>query len=70
MVAGSVPGWSREQHGALMHSGAFLDLSSFESAADLEPLGLDRLKSALIALGLKCGGSVVLLHIMLVSVVG
>uniref|UniRef100_A0A914ZLK8 Matrin-type domain-containing protein n=1 Tax=Parascaris univalens TaxID=6257 RepID=A0A914ZLK8_PARUN len=54
---GNVPGWSREQHGALMHSGAFLDLSSFESAADLEPLGLDRLKSALIALGLKCGGT-------------
>lgn len=53
---GVVPGWGKEQHGALIHGGAFLDLSSFESASDLAALGLDRLKSALIALGLKCGG--------------
>ncbi|VDN32650.1 unnamed protein product, partial [Gongylonema pulchrum] len=38
---GTLSGWSRDQHGALAHSGAFLDLSSFESAADLEALGLD-----------------------------
>ncbi|VDN59138.1 unnamed protein product [Dracunculus medinensis] len=54
---GVVPGWGKEQHGALIHGGAFLDLSSFESASDLAALGLDRLKSALIALGLKCGGT-------------
>ncbi|MFH4979153.1 hypothetical protein AB6A40_005862 [Gnathostoma spinigerum] len=54
---GTVVGWGRDQHGALAHSGAFLDLSSFESATDLESLGLDRLKSALVALGLKCGGT-------------
>ncbi|VDK67823.1 unnamed protein product [Onchocerca ochengi] len=54
---GTIPGWSRDQHGALAHSGAYLDLSSFETATDLEALGLDRLKSALVALGLKCGGT-------------
>ncbi|EJD73821.1 hypothetical protein LOAG_18785 [Loa loa] len=54
---GTVPGWSRDQHSALAHSGAHLDLSSFETATDLETLGLDRLKSALVALGLKCGGT-------------
>ncbi|VDD86584.1 unnamed protein product [Enterobius vermicularis] len=53
----SIPGWGKEHHGALTHSGAFLDLSSFNSAAELETLGLDRLKSALLALGLKCGGT-------------
>lgn len=35
----------------------YLDLTPFHSAKDLEPLGLDRLKSALMALGVKCGGS-------------
>ncbi|CAG9534251.1 unnamed protein product [Cercopithifilaria johnstoni] len=54
---GTVSGWSRDQHSALAHSGAYLDLSSFETATDLEALGLDRLKSALVALGLKCGGT-------------
>ncbi|MCP9261269.1 Splicing factor 3A subunit 3 [Dirofilaria immitis] len=54
---GTIPGWTRDQHSALAHSGAYLDLSSFETATDLEALGLDRLKSALIALGLKCGGT-------------
>ncbi|OZC06653.1 splicing factor 3A subunit 3 family protein [Onchocerca flexuosa] len=54
---GTIPGWSRDQHSALAHSGAYLDLSSFETATDLEALGLDRLKSALVALGLKCGGT-------------
>ena len=38
------------------HSGAHLDLSAFSSPEELMSLGLDRLKSALMALGLKCGG--------------
>uniref|UniRef100_A0A0N5ABL2 Matrin-type domain-containing protein n=1 Tax=Syphacia muris TaxID=451379 RepID=A0A0N5ABL2_9BILA len=54
---GTVQGWGKEHHSALAHSGAFLDLSSFNSAVELESLGLDRLKSALLALGLKCGGT-------------
>lgn len=40
------------------HSGAHLDLSAFSSPEELMSLGLDRLKSALMALGLKCGGYV------------
>ncbi|VDN08022.1 unnamed protein product [Thelazia callipaeda] len=54
---GTVPGWNKDQHTVLVDSAAHLDLSSFETAADLETLGLDRLKSALIALDLKCGGT-------------
>ena len=38
------------------HSGAHLDLTAFSSPEELMSLGLDRLKSALMALGLKCGG--------------
>lgn len=38
------------------HSGAQLDLTAFSSPEELMSLGLDRLKSALTALGLKCGG--------------
>jgi len=34
-----------------------LDLERFENLAALEALGLDRLKAALMAAGLKCGGS-------------
>ncbi|XP_045393101.1 replication stress response regulator SDE2 [Lemur catta] len=34
-----------------------IDLLAFGSAADLEPLGLERLKCELVALGLKCGGT-------------
>ncbi|CAB9496398.1 RING finger and SPRY domain-containing protein 1 [Seminavis robusta] len=34
-----------------------LDLAKFESVAALEELGLDRLKGALMAIGVKCGGS-------------
>ena len=40
----------------MMKTGAPLDLSGFASSKDLALLGLDRLKSALMALGLKCGG--------------
>ena len=34
-----------------------LDLGPYNSAEELEAVGLDRLKSALMALGLKCGGT-------------
>jgi len=34
-----------------------LDLHQYSSAEDLEELGLDRLKGALMAIGVKCGGS-------------
>lgn len=34
-----------------------VDLSAFSSAAELESLGLERLKCELMALGLKCGGT-------------
>jgi len=54
---GECPGWAREQVGAMAHTGAHLDLSAFSSPEELSTLGLDRLKSALIALGLKCGGT-------------
>lgn len=55
--AGTLPGWPKETGGALTHAGAHLDLSAFSSAEELASLGLDRLKSALMALGLKCGGT-------------
>ncbi len=56
-VAGDFPGWAKETGGALAHTGAHLDLSAFSSWEELASLGLDRLKSALMALGLKCGGT-------------
>lgn len=55
--AGEVPGWPKDTSSALSNTGAPLDLSGFSSVEELASLGLDRLKSALIALGLKCGGS-------------
>ncbi|CAG2164329.1 unnamed protein product [Oppiella nova] len=51
--SGSFPGWPKEAGSALTHAGAHLDLSAFTSVEELASLGLDRLKSALIALGLK-----------------
>ena len=51
------PGWPKETGGALTSMGAHLDLSPFSSPEELMSLGLDRLKSALLALGLKCGGT-------------
>ncbi|KAI4818157.1 hypothetical protein KUCAC02_011517 [Chaenocephalus aceratus] len=54
---GTFPGWPKETSSALTHSGAHLDLSAFSSWEELASLGLDRLKSALMALGLKCGGT-------------
>lgn len=53
---GQVPGWPKETSSALSNTGAPLDLSAFNSAEELASLGLDRLKSALVAQGLKCGG--------------
>jgi len=54
---GEFIGWGKEAGSALAHSGAHLDLTPFTSAAELASLGLDRLKSALMALNLKCGGT-------------
>jgi len=54
---GIFPGWPKETGGALTHAGAHLDLSAFSSWEELASLGLDRLKSASVALGLKCGGT-------------
>ena len=42
----------------MTRSGAHLDLSAFSSPEELASLGLNRLKSALQALGIKCGGLV------------
>ncbi|CAH0559277.1 unnamed protein product [Brassicogethes aeneus] len=55
--SGTVPGWPKETGSALANVGAHLDLSAFSSWEELASLGLDRLKSALLALGLKCGGT-------------
>merc|ERR1712088_343717 len=55
--AGEFQGWPKETGGALTHTGAHLDLSAFSSPEELASLGLDRLKSALMALGLNCGGT-------------
>ncbi|CAD7678041.1 unnamed protein product [Nyctereutes procyonoides] len=54
---GTFPGWPKETSSALTHAGAHLDLSAFSSWEELASLGLERLKSALLALGLKCGGT-------------
>nr|CAG4646131.1 EOG090X03G1 [Macrothrix elegans] len=57
--SGAFPGWPKDNTGgsALTNTGAPLDLSEFESWDHLAVVGLDRLKQALIALGLKCGGT-------------
>lgn len=54
---GTLPGWPKETSSVLKQKGAKLDLSSFSSWEELASLGLDRLKLALIALNLKCGGT-------------
>lgn len=59
-VAGTFPGWPPVQPrepSALTAGGAHLDLCAFGSWEELASLGLDRLKSALMALGAKCGGT-------------
>ena len=54
---GDKSGGSEVPSSALSHSGAHLDLTPFRQPEELASLGLDRLKSALMALGLKCGGT-------------
>ncbi|KAM7536494.1 hypothetical protein Aperf_G00000080872 [Anoplocephala perfoliata] len=59
---GVFPGWSGTSGSggsasALSRGGAHLDLTPFRQPEELASLGLDRLKSALLALGLKCGGT-------------
>ncbi|RXN12264.1 splicing factor 3A subunit 3 [Labeo rohita] len=53
---GPFPGWPKVMSSARTHAGAHLNLSAFSSWEELASLGLDRLMSALMALGLKCGG--------------
>lgn len=55
-AAGELPGWKIDTGTSNGVSEQKLDLSAFKSAAELEALGMDRLKSALQAEGLKCGG--------------
>lgn len=55
--SGQFPGWPKEHGSAMVHDGAHLDLSAFANVAELATLGLDRLKSALMALGIRCGGT-------------
>ena len=50
--------------------GDALDLDAYADAAALEALGLDRLKRALVALGLKCGGDAAARAARLFSVKG
>lgn len=67
---GSLPGWSLDKTaGAQVSTDLFIykfifqptaiDLSPYNSAQELEALGLERLKGALMALNLKCGGTLV-----------
>lgn len=52
-----MPGWTLEKpSGAMAQTGVPLDLNDFDSVEQLEALGGDRLKSALLGIGLKCGG--------------
>jgi splicing factor 3A subunit 3 len=53
-TAGNVPGWKRHLSASAPQP---LRLGMFNSVEELEALGLDRLKQALEALGLKCGGT-------------
>lgn len=52
---GIFPGRPKETSSARTHAGAHLDLSALSSGEELPSLGVDRLKSALLDLGLKCG---------------
>jgi splicing factor 3A subunit 3 len=61
-TAGTFPGWVADEAAEAAAAGADappeeLDLSGVGSAAELHPHGLERLKSALVALGLKSGGT-------------
>merc|ERR1711881_548873 len=54
---GTVKGWKASGSGGALKKGAALALDDVESVEDLKELSLDRLKSALQAIGLKCGGT-------------
>jgi len=54
--AGELPGWEDRGDGGAGGAGA-LDLAAFDGVEELEGLGGERLKEALAALGLKCGGT-------------
>ena len=47
-----------------------VDLENFNSSTDLQALGLDRLKNALMARGLKCGGTLEERAVRLITVKG
>jgi splicing factor 3A subunit 3 len=55
--AGEVQGWKRGSSVDSSVNDQRLNLATFKSAAELEALGMDRLKAALQAEGLKCGGT-------------
>ncbi|KHJ98419.1 hypothetical protein OESDEN_01599 [Oesophagostomum dentatum] len=55
LADGTLPGWA--SHPTITQQ-ATIDVSAYSSPTELESLGLDRLKAALMALGLKCGGLV------------
>ncbi|KAK0413708.1 hypothetical protein QR680_006955 [Steinernema hermaphroditum] len=55
--SGKFTGWQKKAQTALANKGAPLDLNDFNSVEELEKVGLDRLKNALMALGMKCGGT-------------
>ena len=59
--SGEVEGWEDKGLGAstsqVKDNPKLIDLEDFESAGDLEAVGGDRIKEALVALGLKAGGS-------------
>ena len=54
---GGLSGWAPPKRSSSEGQGQELRLGMFNSKEELEALGLDRLKSALEALGLKCGGT-------------
>ncbi|XGW08369.1 hypothetical protein V3C99_011023, partial [Haemonchus contortus] len=53
LAEGTLPGWPSQPP----PKEAAIDVSAYSSPLELESLGLDRLKAALMALGLKCGGT-------------
>ncbi|XP_004605577.2 splicing regulator SDE2 [Sorex araneus] len=58
------------QSGSTGIGGETIDLLAFSSAAEMESLGLEKLKSALLARGLKCGGTLQERAVRLFSVRG
>ncbi|PAV83074.1 hypothetical protein WR25_02602 [Diploscapter pachys] len=55
---GTLAGWRDERQQMGAQQNAPVDLSAYNNAQELEGLGLERLKCALQALGLKCGGTI------------